>query len=55
MERFHAGREYSNVILDTHQYLMVAEARGCSQTIEGYLKYIREERNRSQRWKNISR
>ena len=35
--------KYSNVILDTHQYLMVAEARGCSQTIEGYLKYIREE------------
>lgn len=31
-----------NVILDTHQYLMVAEALGCDQTIEGYIKYIRE-------------
>lgn len=40
---FMQEEKYSNVILDTHQYLMVAEARGCSQTIEGYLKYIREE------------
>lgn len=40
---FMQEEKYSNVILDTHQYLMVAEARGCSQTIEGYLKYIKEE------------
>lgn len=40
---FMQEEKYSNVILDTHQYLMIAEARGCSQTIEGYLKYIREE------------
>lgn len=40
---FMQEEKYSNVILDTHQYLMVAEARGCSQTIEGYLKYVREE------------
>ena len=40
---FMQEEKYSNVILDTHRYLMVAEARGCSQTIEGYLKYIREE------------
>ena len=40
---FMQEEKYFNVILDTHQYLMVAEARGCSQTIEGYLKYIREE------------
>lgn len=40
---FMQEEKYSNVILDTHQYLMVAETRGCSQTIEGYLKYIREE------------
>ena len=33
-----AGR----VVLDTHQYLMVAEASGCEQTIPGYQKYIRE-------------
>ena len=40
---FMQEEKYSTVILDTHQYLMVAEARGCSQTIEGYLKYVREE------------
>ena len=40
---FMQEEKYSNVILDTHQYLMVAEARGCSQTIGGYLKYVREE------------
>ncbi len=33
-----AGR----VMLDTHQYLMMAEAFGCEQTIEGYLNFIRE-------------
>lgn len=31
-----------NVVLDTHQYLMIAEAFGCEQTVEGYVKYIRE-------------
>lgn len=31
-----------NVILDTHQYLMVAEALGCDQTLEGYAEYIKE-------------
>jgi len=31
-----------HVVLDTHQYLMVAEAMGCEQTIEGYRKYIEE-------------
>lgn len=31
-----------NVILDTHQYLMVAEALGCDQTLEAYSKYIEE-------------
>ena len=31
-----------HVILDTHQYLMIAEAMGCEQTLEGYLNYIRE-------------
>lgn len=34
--------KYKNVVLDTHQYLMVAEAKGCEQTIEGYKKYIKE-------------
>lgn len=36
-EKF-AGR----VMLDTHQYLMVAESMGCEQTLYGYLSYIRE-------------
>ena len=40
---FMQEEKYVNVDLDTHQYLMVAEARGCSQTVEGYLKYIKEE------------
>lgn len=31
-----------NVVLDTHQYLMVAEMDGCEQTVEGYTKYIEE-------------
>ncbi|PXV93330.1 cellulase (glycosyl hydrolase family 5) [Lachnotalea glycerini] len=34
--------KYKNVVLDTHQYLMMAEMAGCKQTIEGYLKYIKE-------------
>ena len=31
-----------NVVLDTHQYLMMAEAFGCEQTLDGYIRYIRE-------------
>lgn len=34
--------KYKGVVLDTHQYLMTAEMTGCSQTMEGYLDYIRE-------------
>lgn len=34
--------QFDHVVLDTHQYLMVAEALGCEQTLEGYLTYIRE-------------
>ena len=34
--------KYQNIMLDTHQYLMVAEAMGCEQTPEGYLTYIEE-------------
>lgn len=33
---------YKNVVLDTHQYLMMAELQGCEQSLEGYLQYIRE-------------
>ena len=30
------------VVLDTHQYLMIAEMYGCPQTMDGYLQYIQE-------------
>jgi aryl-phospho-beta-D-glucosidase BglC (GH1 family) len=34
--------KFKNVMLDTHQYLMMAEVFGCEQTMDGYLKYIEE-------------
>lgn len=34
--------KYKNVVLDTHQYLMMAEMSGCEQTVEGYVKFIQE-------------
>ncbi len=34
--------KFQNVMLDTHQYLMVAEAMGCKQTLNGYIEYIQE-------------
>ena len=34
--------KYKGVVLDTHQYLMMAEMDGCKQTVEGYLSYIQE-------------
>ena len=40
---FMQEEKYSNVILDTHQYLMLAEAEGCEQTVEAYTKYVKEE------------
>lgn len=46
--QLHAWRDFltqpgfQNVMLDTHQYLMMAEAAGCRQTPEGYLAYIQE-------------
>lgn len=33
---------FQNVILDTHQYLMIAEADGCKQELSAYLSYIKE-------------
>ncbi len=39
---FMRDEKYKNVVLDTHQYLMMAEMMGCKQTVEGYLEYIRE-------------
>ncbi len=37
---FMQSDEYFNVILDTHQYLMMAEMEGCEQTIEGYRNFV---------------
>lgn len=34
--------DYENIIIDTHQYLMLAEMLGCEQSIKGYQKYIKE-------------
>ena len=34
--------KYKNVVLDTHQYLMMAETMGCEHTVEGYVKFIKE-------------
>lgn len=33
---------YKNVILDTHQYLMIAEGTGCKQDLSAYLEYIQK-------------
>lgn len=33
---------FQNVMLDTHQYLMMAEMNGCKQTLNGYIEYIQE-------------
>lgn len=46
--QLHAWKEFitqpkfEQVMLDTHQYLMMAEAMGCEQTLNGYIKYIQE-------------
>lgn len=34
--------KFQNVMLDTHQYLMIAEALGCEQTLDGYIEYIQK-------------
>lgn len=39
---FMREEEFQNVVLDTHQYLMVAEMDGCQQTLEAYVKYVEE-------------
>lgn len=38
---FFAEMKFENIILDTHQYLMMAEVLGCPQTLAGYLDYIK--------------
>lgn len=39
---FMREEEFKNVILDTHQYLMMAESDGCVQEKDAYVQYIRE-------------
>ncbi len=41
-KEFVSREKYQNIVLDTHQYLMTAEALGCEQTPEGYRDYISE-------------
>ena len=37
---FMQEEQYVNVVLDTHQYLMMAETQGCRQELDAYLAYI---------------
>lgn len=39
---FMREEEFNNVILDTHQYLMMAETDGCGQNVDAYVNYIEE-------------
>lgn len=39
---FIRNKEFKNVVLDTHQYLMVAEILGCEKSTKGYVKFIKE-------------
>ena len=39
---FMREEKYKGVVLDTHQYLMVAELKGCRQTVESYVQYVEE-------------
>ena len=39
---FMQEEKYKNVVLDTHQYLMMAEILGCEQTVDGYVGFVRE-------------
>lgn len=39
---FMREEEFVNVVLDTHQYLMMAERDGCAQNKDAYVAYIRE-------------
>ncbi len=39
---FMQKEEFENIILDTHQYLMMAEIDGCPQNVEGYVTYVKE-------------
>ncbi|MGL6198392.1 MAG: glycoside hydrolase family 5 protein [Lachnospiraceae bacterium] len=39
-KQFMRDEKYKNVVLDTHQYLMMAEMMGCEQNVESYVSYI---------------
>lgn len=39
---FMREEEFKNVVLDTHQYLMMAESDGCPQNKDAYVEYIKE-------------
>lgn len=41
-KNFMQEETFENVILDTHQYLMMAETDGCAQTVEGYVDYVQK-------------
>ena len=41
-KNFMREEKYQGVVLDTHQYLMMAEATGCEQTLESYRAFIKE-------------
>ena len=41
-EEFYDQSKYKNLILDTHQYIMVLEANGCKHDLDSYLKAIDE-------------
>ena len=39
---FMREEKYINVVLDTHQYLMMAESEGCQQELSSYLAYVQK-------------
>lgn len=39
-KEFFANRNFENVILDTHQYLMIAEQNNTEQSVDGYKQYL---------------
>lgn len=41
-KEFFTEGDFRKVALDTHQYLMTAEAKGCAQNPSAYLEYIQE-------------
>lgn len=43
---FMRDKKYVNVVLDTHQYLMMAESMGCEQTAKAYVSYIHQHYSR---------